>query len=129
MPNVAEWSLAVIAAVFVVTMLVLIPVLWQVRRTAREAERLLAGVAGVLPDLLGDLRDAVQKVSGAADHLDDLVTAMDRLARPAAVMAQLFEQVRDALVPSVANAAGVFAALREGMQWMRPGRARGREGS
>ncbi len=129
MPNVAEWSLGVIAAAFVVAVLFLIPALWQVRRTARQAERVLAGINDILPGLLGDLRDVVRKLGGAADTLQDVAAAMDRLGRLAGEAAQAVEHVRDVIMPSVTSAAGVFAALREGMQWMRPSRNRGRDES
>ncbi len=129
MPNVAEWSLAVIAAAFVVAVLFLVPALWQVRRTARQAEQTLAGINDTLPDLLRDLRDVVQKLGGAADTLQDLAAAMDRLGHLAGAMGQAVEHVREVIMPSVSSAAGVFAALRESMQWMRPSRNRGRDGS
>lgn len=130
MPNVApEWSLAVIAAAFVVAVLFLVPALWQVRRTARQAERVLAEINGTLPGLLNDLRDMIQRLGSTAETLQALAAAMDRLGHLAGAVGQAAEHVRDVVVPSVSSVAGVFAVLREGMQWMRPSRNRGRDGS
>ncbi len=129
MPNIAEWSLAVIAGAFVIAVIALVPALWQVRRTARQAEKVLAGIHGTLPGLLTDLHGVVRKLGGAADTLNDLASALDRLSHLAATAGQTMEHVREMIVPSVASAAGLFAALREGVQWMRPSRNKGRDGS
>lgn len=127
--NVAEWSLAAIAVAFLIAVIALLPALMQVRRTARQAEQMLVSINSALPGLLSDLRDVVRKLGEAAGTLQDLAAAMDRLGQLAAATGRAVEHVRDVIVPSVASAAGVVAALREGFQWMRSSRNRGRDES
>ncbi len=134
-PSIAEVSLAVIAAATLISVIALVPVLIQVRRTAARAEQVLASVDGTLPGLLTDLRTLVQKVDGTADTLRDLAASMDRLGRFVETAAHTVEGMHDAarqvaqdvVIPSVARAAGLLAVLREGMQWVRPRRDRGRD--
>lgn len=127
--NVAEWSLAAIAVAFLIAVTALLPALMQVRRTARQAEQMLVSINSALPGLLSDLRDVVRKLGDAAGTLQELAAAMDRLGHLAAATGRAVEHVRDVIVPSVASAAGVVAALREGFHWMRSSRNRGRDES
>lgn len=129
-PSIAEISLAVIAAATLVSVIALVPVLIQVRRTAARAEQVLASVDGTLPGLLTDLRALVRKIDATADTLRDLAESVDRLGRYAETAVHTFEgmgetarrMARDVIMPSVARAAGLLAAVREGMQWVRPRR-------
>jgi uncharacterized protein YoxC len=129
MQIVAEVSLAVIAAAFLVAVLFLVPALRQVTRTAREAERVLARLSATLPGLLTDLRNAIERLDGTAGKLHDLSIALDRLGQLATTMGQALERARTVIMPSVANIVGVFTALREGFQSVRASHARGRDES
>jgi uncharacterized protein YoxC len=128
MPTIPDISLAVIAAAIVAAVIALVPTLIQVRRTAARAEELLATMAGALPGLLADTQALVHKLDGVADTLQDLAISANRLDRFATAATRTVEGVRDLalqvardmLLPSVSNAAGVIAVLREGMQWIRP---------
>jgi uncharacterized protein YoxC len=128
--NIADLSLAVIALAVAVAVVALVPALVQVRRTAARAEEVLGGLADTLPGLLRDVQAIVHKLDGVADTLQTLATSVDRLDRFAATTARTVEGVREMalavaremLMPSVANAAGILAMLREGMQWLRPRR-------
>lgn len=126
MPSIAEISLAVIALAVAIAVIALVPALNQVRRTASRAEEVLAGVSGILPEV----QTIVHKLDGTTDRLQQLADSVDRLDRFAVTTTRTMEGLRDValqvardmLVPSVANAAGLFAVLREGMQWIRPRR-------
>lgn len=135
MPSVSEISLAVIAAAFVIAVAALVPVLAQVRRTARRAEQVLAAAEGQLPGLLEQVRALVAKLDRTVDAMGDLTQTIGRLDQMAERSLETVEQIgtimrqtaRDVLAPSMAGAAGVLAALREGIQWVWPRRDRGRD--
>jgi uncharacterized protein YoxC len=135
MPSIAELSLAVIAAAFVVAVAALIPVLMQVRRTARQAESVLRSVNGTLPDLLAEAQTILTSLGQTTGTLRDVAASVERLDKLVDTAARTVENVRDSarqmaedvIMPSVATAAGVFAALREGMQWIRPKSDTGRD--
>ncbi|HEV2439704.1 MAG TPA: DUF948 domain-containing protein [bacterium] len=128
MPGIIDVSLAVIAAASVVAVLVAIPVLLQIRRTAARAESLLAQVEGTLPALLAELREATAKAERTMDAMDGLAESMERMDRLTAAAARSLElagavlrhMAADVVAPSVANAAGLLAVLREGIQWVWP---------
>lgn len=137
MPSIPDISLAVIAAAAVAAVIALVPALVQVRRTAARAEELLTGVAGTLPALLSETQALVHKLDGVADTLQDVAASASRLDRFATTATRTVEGVRDValqvaremLLPSVSNAAGILAVVREGMQWFRLRRDnRGRDG-
>jgi uncharacterized protein YoxC len=133
--NIAEVSLAVIALAIVVAVVALIPVLVQIRRTARQAEDVLQSVNGTLPALLSDIRTILGALGPTAETLRDVAASVERVDRLVDSAARTVESVRDSarqmaeefIMPSMATAAGVFAALREGIQWIRPRSDRGRE--
>jgi len=128
MPGIVDVSLAVIAAASVVAVLVAIPVLLQIRRTAARAESLLAQVEGTLPALLAELREATAKAERTMDAMGGLAESMERMDRLTAAAARSLElagvvlrhMAADVVAPSVANAAGLLAVLREGIQWVWP---------
>ncbi len=136
-PSIAEVSLAVIAVAFVVVAIALIPVLRQIRRTARRGEAVLTSVNETLPDLLIETRIILESLRKAAGTLQELAGSIERLDRFVDTAARTAENVResarqmaqDVIMPSVATAAGVLAALREGIQWIRPKREKGRDES
>lgn len=133
--SIAEVSLAVIAVAIVVAVVALIPVLVQIRRTARQAEDVLQSVNGTLPALLSDVRTILAALGPTAETLRDVAASVERVDRLVDSAARTVESVRDSarqmaeevIMPSMATAAGVFAALREGIQWIRPRSDRGRD--
>lgn len=132
MPGLTEVSLGIIAAASVVAVLVAVPALVQVRRTAARAESLLTEVERTLPALLVELREATAKAERAMDAMDGLAETVERMDRVTAAAARTIElagaamrhMAADVVAPSVANAAGLLAVLREGIQWVWPRRER-----
>jgi uncharacterized protein YoxC len=132
--SIAEVSLAVIAVAFVVAVFALLPVLVQVRRTAARAERLLASVDGQLPGLIQDVRAMVFKIDRTTDAARDFAKSLERVERFLNTAVDTVEKTRDTarqmarefFLPSMANAAGVLALIREGAELIRPKRERGR---
>lgn len=132
MTAVAEVSLAVIAAAAIVTALVAVPALVQVRRTAARAESLLRQVESTLPALIAELREATadaERTIVAMGGLAETVERMDRLTTAATRTIELAgvamrHVAADVLAPSMANAAGLLAVVREGIHWVWPRRVR-----
>jgi uncharacterized protein YoxC len=132
--SVAELSLALIAAAFVIAVAALVPVLVQVRRTASRAERLLTSVDGQLPGLIQDVRALIFKLDRTTDPVRDLGKSLERFEKFVNTAVDTMEKTRDTarqmtrdyILPSMANAAGVLALIREGAELIRPRRERGR---
>jgi uncharacterized protein YoxC len=132
--SLAELSLAVIAAAFVVAVIALVPVLVQLRRTASKAERLLSSVDGQLPGLIQDVRAMLFKIDRTTDAARDFAKSLERVERFLNNAVDTVEKTRETarqmarefVLPSVANAAGVLALIREGAELIRPKRERGR---
>lgn len=132
--SIAELSLALIAAAFVIAVAALVPVLVQVRRTASRAERLLTSVDGQLPGLIQDVRALIFKVDRTTDPVRDLAKSLERFEKFINTAVDTMEKTRDTarqmtrdyILPSMANAAGVLALIREGAELIRPRRERGR---
>lgn len=132
MPGLTEVSLVIIAAASVVAVLVAVPALVQVRRTAARAESVLTQVERTLPALLIELREATAKAGRTMDAMDGLAETMERMDRVTAAAARTIElagaamrhMAADVVAPSVANAAGLLAVLRESIQWVWPRRER-----
>lgn len=122
--SVAEVSLAVIALAIIVTVIALIPVFAQVRRTVKQAETVLVSLDGTLPALIAEVRTVIKTVDVTAESLRDLAGSLERLDRFVTSAVQTAEGV---VMPSVATAAGVIAALRESLQWVLHKRDRGRD--
>ncbi len=132
--SIAELSLALIAAAFVIAVAALVPVLVQVRRTASRAERLLTSVDGQLPGLIQDVRALIFKLDRTTDPVRDLAKSFERFEKFINTAVDTMEKTRDTarqmtrdyILPSMANAAGVLALIREGAELIRPRRERGR---
>lgn len=132
--SIAELSLALIAAAFVIAVVALVPVLVQVRRTASRAERLLTSVDGQLPGLIQDVRALIFKLDRTTDPVRDLAKSLERFEKFINTAVDTMEKTRDTarqmtrdyILPSMANAAGVLALIREGAELIRPRRERGR---
>ncbi len=148
MSTVADVSLAVIALVAVLVVIVAIPVLIQVGRAAKQAELALGRINGALPSLLMEIRTILGSVAesvrhssetlrGFSDTLHNLSASIERLDRFMNSTARTVEGVQTSarqmaeqiIMPSVATAAGVLSVLRESMQWIRPRREKGRDNS
>ena len=93
--SIAELSLAVIAVAFAIAVIVLLPVLVQVRRTASRAERLLTSVDGQLPGLIQDVRAMVFKIDRTTDSLRDLSKSLERFERFVNTAVDTVEKTRD----------------------------------
>lgn len=134
MASIADLSLAVIAVASVVAVLAAMPVLVQLRRTAARAESVLSQVEGTLPALITELREATAKAERAMDAMGGLAETVERMARLTTATARTVElagaamryMAADVVGPSVANAAGLLTALREGIQFLWPRRERRR---
>lgn len=129
---ITEISLAIIAAAAVAAAAVGIPALVQFRRTAARAESLLAELERTVPALVIEARAVTAKADrtlAAMDAVLDSVARMDRLTTAAlrslegagAIMRQM---AGGAIAPTVSNAVGLLAVLREGIQWLWPRRER-----
>jgi uncharacterized protein YoxC len=125
MPGLTEISLAVIAAASVIAVLAAIPAIVQMRRTAARAERLFTDMEGTLPTLLTEVRALVARTDRTLDATDRLIDSVERMDRLLGVAGRTVEQAGAAMRylttdvgPSVANAASLFSALREGIQWI-----------
>jgi predicted PurR-regulated permease PerM len=117
--TIASVSLAVMAAAAVAAVLLAVPVLVQIRRTAARAESVLAYVEGTLPGLVAELRQAAARSERALEAVE----RVDRLAAAAARTLQftgaaMRRLAADVVAPSAANAAGLLAGLRAGIQWV-----------
>jgi uncharacterized protein YoxC len=134
MASIADLSLAVIAVASVVALLAAVPVLVQLRRTAARAESVLSRVEGTLPALITELREATAKAERTMDAIGGLAEAVERMDRLTAATARTVElagaamryMAADVVGPSVASAAGLLTALREGIQFLWPRRERRR---
>jgi len=134
MPGIVDVSLAVIAAASVVAVLVAIPALVQIRRTAARAESLLTQVESTLPALLVELRQATARAERTMDAMGGLTETVERMDRLTAAATRTVELAgvtlrhvtADVVAPSVANAAGLLAVVLEGIQRVWPRRERRR---
>ena len=128
MPSISDVSLAVIAAASIVAVLASLPALAQVRRTAARAESVLSQIENTLPALIAELREATARVERTMDAVGGLTETVERMDRLTAAATRTIEvagaAMRRVAVPSVANAAGLLAAVREGIQWVWPRRER-----
>ena len=134
MPPIADLSLAVIAAASIVAVVVAVPVFMQLRRTAARAESLLSRVESTMPALITELREATAKAERTMDAMGSLAETIERMDRLTTATARTVElagaavryMAADVVGPSVANAAGLLTALREGIQFLWPRRERRR---
>ena len=85
-------SVTVIAASIVVVAIVLIPVILQIRRTAREAEKLLDTVRMQIVPLSHDLTVISKEVSGI---LQSIHRQMDRVEEGIATVRDAAERLRE----------------------------------
>jgi hypothetical protein len=127
MSTVATISLAVIAATCVISMaafVVFVLVSWRLVRQVqtiltlveRALPGLISGARGILTrvdqEIVGDAIRTFHRVSTVVDSGVDTVEQVQSTARRVA---------RVVILPQVATAAGLVAAIREGLGWLRPG--------
>ncbi len=127
MPTIADVSLAIIAAtciIAVVAFTVLVVLVWRV--TSR-VEAMLALIRRALPELVTDTRAILAKVD--REIVGEVARAVTHVSAVVGSGVDTFEQVQttarrvaeDVVLPQMATAAGLWAAVREGLGWFRPG--------
>jgi hypothetical protein len=111
-------SVTVIAAIMVVFVIVLIPVLLQFRRTAKEGERLLEAARQQLVPLsydlvrvIDDVQDIVKKGSRQMDKVEDSVSAVHDAALKLRDVETLF---KDKVEKPLLNLITLLSALVKG---------------
>ena len=127
MSTVASVSLAIIAATSVIAVVAFVVFLYYGWRTVRRAEAILALVQRALPGLATDLRAMLDKVD--QEILEETIRTLRRVSVVIGSGVSTIEQVQqtarrvaqDVILPPMSTAAGVFAVIREGLQWFRPG--------
>jgi len=129
---IVEISVAVIAAASLAAAAAGLPALLQVRRTAARAEMLLAELERTLPALVIEARTvtaradrtiaAMDGILGTMARMDRLTTAVSASLEGAGVIMR--QMAAGTIVPTVNNAVGLLAVLREGIHWLRPRRER-----
>ncbi|MDZ7270932.1 MAG: DUF948 domain-containing protein [candidate division KSB1 bacterium] len=113
-------SVTVIAAFVVIFVLALIPVLFQVRRTAKEAEKLLetvrlqiAPVAHDVVRVVDDVRDIVKQAQRQMDKVEESVDAVrDTVVKLRDVESLLRDRVEKPLLGII----GTIGALVKGVR-------------
>ena len=127
MSTVASVSLAIIAATCVIAVVAFVVFLYYGWRAVRRAEAILALVQRALPGLAIDLRAMLDKVD--QEILEETIRTLRRVSVVIGSGVSTIEQVQqtarrvaqDVILPPMSTAAGVFAVIREGLQWFRPG--------
>ncbi len=120
MTTLAAISVAVIAAVTVLILIFLIPVLLQVRRTAKEAEKLIDSVriqvAPVSRDIgliSRDVKSIVQSVHRQVDRVEDGV----EIVYDVAVRVREFEmEVQRRIEEPLLQMAALMGGIKKGME-------------
>jgi uncharacterized protein YoxC len=113
-------SISVIAAILVVAVVALIPVLVQVRRTAREAERVLETVrTQILPlshDLSvvsGEVKEILESIHRQVERAEDSITAVRDSAER---LRDFEEEVLDRFGTPLFKLATLFGAVGRGAE-------------
>ena len=113
-------SISVIAAIMVVAVIALIPVLFQVRRTAREAEKVLETVrTQILPlshDLSvvsGEVKEILESIHRQVERAEDSITAVRDSAER---LRDFEEEVLDRFGTPLFKLATLFGAVGRGVE-------------
>ena len=113
-------SISVIAAILVVAVVALIPVLVQVRRTAREAEKVLETVrTQILPlshDLSvvsGEVKEILESIHRQVERAEDSITAVRDSAER---LRDFEEEVLDRFGTPLFKLATLFGAVGRGVE-------------
>jgi hypothetical protein len=123
---IAEISLAVIAAAAVAAAAAGVPALVQFRRSAARAETLLAELERTLPALVVEARAVTARADRTLAAMDGMLEGMARMDRLTTAAARSLEGAAvimrqiaaGTIAPTVTNAVGFLAAVREGIQWI-----------
>jgi uncharacterized protein YoxC len=122
---IVEISVAVIAVASLAAAAAGLPALLQVRRTAARAETLLAELERTLPALVVEARAVTARADrtlAAMDRILETMARMDRLSTAVAGSLEgagaIMRQMAAGAIPTVTNAVGLLAVLREGIEWI-----------
>jgi hypothetical protein len=122
---IVEISVAVIAVASVVAAAAGLPALLQVRRTAARAETLLVELERTLPALVVEARAVTARADRTLAAMDGILETMARMDRLSTAVAGSLEgagaimrQMAAGAIPTVTNAVGLLAVLREGIEWL-----------
>ena len=127
MSTVATISLAVIAATCVISMAAFVLFVLVSWRLVRQVQTILAEVERALPGLINGARGILTRVD--QEIVGDAIRTFHRVSTVVDSGVDTVEQVqstarrvaRVVILPQVATAAGLVAAIREGLGWLRPG--------
>lgn len=126
MSTVAAVSLAIIAATCVIAVGAFIVFLVFLWRVVARAEAILALLQRALPGLVTDSRAMLARVD--REILGEVVRTVHHVTAVVGSGVSTLEQVQsnarrvtqDMILPQVATALGLWAAIREGLNWFRP---------
>ncbi len=127
MSTVAAVSLAIIAATCIIAVGAFIVFLVFLRRVVSRADAILALVQRALPGLVTDSRAILTKVDreilGEVVHTVHQVTAVvgSGVSTLEQVQSSARRVTKDVILPQIGTALGLWAAIREGLTWFRPG--------
>ena len=127
MSTIAPISLAVIAATCVISMAAFVLFLLASWRLARNVQTILTQVQGALPEVISSVRGILTRVD--QEIVGDAIRTFHRVSTAVDSGVDTVEQVqstarrvaRVVILPQVATAAGLVAAIREGFGWLRSG--------
>jgi hypothetical protein len=127
MSTIATISLAVIAATCVISMAAFVLFLLASWRLARNVQTILTQVQGALPEVISSVRGILTRVD--QEIVGDAIRTFHRVSTAVDSGVDTVEQVqstarrvaRVVILPQVATAAGLVAAIREGFGWLRSG--------
>jgi uncharacterized protein YoxC len=115
-------SVTVIAAILVLVLIVLIPVLLQIRRTAREAEKLIDSVRAQLAPVsrdMGvisrDIKSIAQSIHRQVDRVEDgIETVHDMAIRVTGIQRKVQQRIEVPLL----QLAAVLGSVKNGVEAM-----------
>ncbi|HYM91973.1 MAG TPA: hypothetical protein VEW91_10105 [bacterium] len=127
MSTIADVSLAIIAATCIISVVAFIVLVVLVWRVTSRVQAMLALIHRALPELVTDTRAILAKVD--REIVGEVARAVTHVSAAVGSGVSAFEQVQttarrvaeDIILPQMATAAGLWAAVREGLAWLRPG--------
>ena len=125
--TVADVSLAVIAATCIIAVGALVVVVVLLWRVSSRVEAVLTVIDRALPELVTDARSILARVD--SEIVEEVARAVNQVTAAVGTGVSALEQVQstarrvaaDLVLPQVAGAVGLLAAIREGLAWFRPG--------
>ena len=127
MSTVATVSLAVIAATCVISMTAFVLFLFLSWRLLQRVQTILMLVERALPEIIAGTRGIMTRID--QEIVGDAIRAFHRVNAAVSSGMDTVQQVQSAarrvarlvILPQMATAAGLAAAIREGLGWLRPG--------